>query len=175
MKIMHEKFIPSFIYCLLGAIAISIAAQITIPLPQIPITGQSLAVLLVGCFLKSRLAVISVLLYLLLGILGIPVFADATAGFSTLQGNSGGFLYGFIAGAFAVGKFAEVGWGKSFPLSLLAMTIGTAIILSIGVAHLSYHIGFDKAIEYGLKPFIAGAIVKVVLGAVIMYWFSRGK
>lgn len=171
---MHE-FIPSFIYVTLGALAIAIAAQITIPLPYIPITGQSLAVLLVACFLKSRLAVFSILLYLLLGILGIPVFAEASSGFSSLQGNSGGFLYGFVAGAFVVGKLSEQDWEKTLPLSIAAMGIGTAIILAIGVAHLSYHIGLENAITYGFLPFIAGALVKIVLGGIVMHYFSGRK
>ncbi len=170
---MSNDSISTAIYCFLGALAIAIAAQITIPLPYIPITGQSLAVLLVGHFLKSKWAVVAVLLYLLLGIVGIPVFADASAGFDKLLGNSGGFLYGFLAGSYAVGKLSEQAWGKSFPLSLAAMGIGTVIILSIGVAHLSYHIGFGQAIEYGLKPFLAGAFVKIVIGAVIMYWSDK--
>lgn len=168
-----SDLIKSGIYCFLGAVAIGVAAQITIPLPLIPITAQSLVVLLVGYGLKSRLAVIAIVLYLLLGIVGIPVFADASAGWEKIAGNSGGFLYGFIIGAYAVGKLSEQGWAKKIPKSLAAMSIGTAIILLTGVTHLSYYIGWSKAIEYGLQPFIAGAIVKIALGALIMWQAER--
>lgn len=166
---LNEKFIRSFIYCIIAVITLAIASQITIPLPQIPITAQSLVVLLIGYALKSRLAAIAIVLYLLVGIIGIPVFADATFGLEKLLGNSGGFLYGFVFGAYVVGRLTELGWAETFPKSLIATTIGTAIILSIGVTHLSYHIGFEKAVQYGLRPFIAGAIVKIILGAFIMW------
>lgn len=143
-------------------------AQLTIPLPKIPITGQSLAVLLVGYSLRSQLGLLAVLLYLLMGAIGLPVFADGEAGIAKLWGASGGFLYGFAIAAYVIGLLAERNWDKSFPKSIAAMSIGTALILLFGVLHLSGHIGLEQALQYGFYPFIAGAIVKILIGAAIM-------
>ncbi|MEM9990365.1 MAG: biotin transporter BioY [Bacteroidota bacterium] len=165
-----KSILPKLI---LAIAAIALSAQLTIPLPLVPITAQSLVVLLVGYVLKSRLAAVAVVGYLLAGSLGLPVFAEATAGVDQLRGNSGGFLYGFIFGAFVVGQCAERAWGHSFFKSFLAMLFGTAIILTFGLVHLSYHIGLEKAIQYGLLPFLIGAFIKIVLGAVLMWQIER--
>ncbi|MEZ4887570.1 MAG: biotin transporter BioY [Chitinophagales bacterium] len=160
---MLQKLLPTF----LAAIFIAIFAQITIPLPYIPITGQSFAVLLVAYLLGWNWGMIAVLLYLFTGAVGFPVFAESASGIAKLKGNSGGFLYGFVFAAFLVGFLAENTIPSSFKKALGIMTLGTAVILFFGVMHLAYHIGFHKALEYGLYPFIGGAVVKIVLGAAI--------
>ncbi len=158
---MLQKLRPT----VLAAIFIAIFAQITIPLPYIPITGQSFAVLLVAYFLGWNRGTIAVLLYLFAGVLGLPVFAEGASGLAKLKGNSGGFLYGFVIAAFVVGYLSEKIEFSTFKKALGIMTLGTAIILFFGVMHLSIHIGFQKALQYGLYPFIAGAVVKIILGA----------
>ncbi|MGB0930380.1 MAG: biotin transporter BioY [Chitinophagales bacterium] len=160
---MLQKLLPTF----LAAIFIAIFAQITILLPYIPITGQSFAVLLVAYLLGWNRGMIAVLLYLFVGAIGLPVFADGASGIAKLKGNSGGFLYGFVVAAFVVGSLAENTVPSTFKKALGIMALGTAVILFFGVMHLSIHIGFQKALQYGLYPFIAGAVVKIVLGAAI--------
>jgi len=158
---MLQKLLPTF----LATVFIAVFAQITIPLPYIPITGQSFAVLLVAYLLGWNRGMIAVLLYLFVGAIGLPVFAEGASGIAKLKGNSGGFLYGFVVAAFAVGYLAEKIEVSTFKKALGIMALGTGIILFFGVMHLSIHIGFQKALQYGLYPFIAGAVVKIVLGA----------
>ncbi len=161
--------LPQFAYALLGAIIIAIFAQMTIDLPKIPITGQSLAVLVVAYILGKKWGVIAVFIYLAMGLVGLPVFADWTGGWEKITGGSGGFLYGFVFAAYGVGKLGErKGWACSFPKALIAMAVGTAIILFFGVTHLSSQVGLEKALEYGFYPFIAGAIIKIFLGALLI-------
>lgn len=158
---------------IIATIFIAIFAQITIPLPYIPITGQSFAVLLVAYILGWKRGTIAVLLYLLAGAMGLPVFAEGSSGIEKLTGKSGGFLYGFVVAAFLVGFLAENTGFSSFKKALGIMAIGTAVILFFGVMHLSMHIGFQKALQDGLYPFIAGAVVKIVFGAVVGDYLKR--
>jgi len=101
------------------------------------------------------------------------VFAKGASGIDTLMGGSGGFLYGFLVGGYVCGALQENGFGNSFEESLMAMTIGTALILTSGIAQLTYLYGFEKALDYGLIPFWPGAIVKIILGAVIIYYIPK--
>ena len=152
---------------------IAVLAQVTLYLPgnkgQIPITGQTLAVLVVSFFLPARWATLCLVLYVLLGAIGLPIFADGKSGWGVLSGGSGGFLTGFIIAAGVVGGLGQKQWGKSLLLALAGHAIGTVIILSAGVLWLTYLYGFDKALEYGLYPFWEGAIIKVIIGALIVW------
>lgn len=151
---------------------IALAAQLSIELAvndgMIPITFQTLAVLLTGYFLGSKWGTLAVALYVLLGLAGFPILADGNAGWSVLTGGSGGYLIGFIVGAFSCGKLKENSRSNSFLSATFNQTIGTIIILMFGVAWLSHLYGFTKALEYGFYPFWIGAIVKILLGAIII-------
>lgn len=167
----------SIIKVLLTVLYVALLAQITVSLPinnyEIPISGQTFAVLTAAFFLSRPLAVISMLLYLGLGILGLPVFAEASSGWSVITGGSGGFLIGFVAAAYFAAFAAEKGWGASIGKALSAMTIGTLIIMLFGIAQLSYQFDFPKALEWGFYPFIPGAIVKIILGALLVYYIGQ--
>lgn len=157
---------------LFGTLSIYIGALIAFDLnlneTKIPITGQSLAVLVVGFLLGRKLGVLAVAVYLLLGIVDLPVFAKGASGIEVFTKGSGGFLYGFLFAAFAVGWLAEKGFDQSFLKIIVAMILGTIVFLIFGVGHLSALYGFEKALEYGLYPFWKGAIVKIFLGAGIV-------
>ena len=103
----------------------------------------------------------------------MPVFAKGASGIDTLMGGSGGFLYGFLVGGYVCGALQENGFGASFAESLIAMTIGTALILICGIAQLTFLYGLEKALEYGFWPFWPGALVKIILGAVIIYYIPK--
>ena len=152
-------------------------AQCTINLDwhdlQIPISGQSFAVLVVGMLLGRKYGLVSILLYLLLGALGLPFFADGTSGWEVFTKGSAGFLIGFAIGAFVVGWLADIGWRKSFAKALLAMTIGTGLIVGSGVLWLTYLYGWAKALEYGFYPFVWGAVAKIIIGAVVVWGFDK--
>jgi biotin transport system substrate-specific component len=91
------------------------------------------------------------------------------------MGGSGGFLYGFLVGGYVCGALQENGFRDSFAESLAAMAIGTTLILICGIAQLTYLYGFEKALDYGLIPFWPGAIVKIILGGVIVYYIPKKR
>lgn len=171
------KQIKQAIYLFTAVLFIAIFAQITIDVPvndsQIPISGQTFAVLLVGFLLQRKWGTIALLCYLFIGIIGLPVFADGESGWAVIEGGSGGFLLGFVVGAFAVGWLSELGWGMSIFKTLLAMAIGTLIIMAFGVARLTQLYDFEKAMEWGFYPFVPGAIVKIFLGGVVALFCTR--
>ena len=163
----------------LGLLLICLGAMVSIDLPWkdggIPITGQSLAVLVVGFVLGRKRGLLVIAIYLIIGLFGLPVFAKGASGIDTLMGSSGGFLYGFLVGGYVCGALQENSFGDSFVECLTAMTIGTALILVCGIAQLTYLYGLDKALEYGFWPFWQGAIVKIILGAAIVYFVPKER
>ena len=163
----------------LGLLLVCLGAMVSIDLPWkgggIPITGQSLAVLVVGFVLGRKRALFAIALYLILGVMGFPIFAKGASGIDTLMGGSGGFLYGFLVGGYVCGALQENGFGDSFAEGLIVMAIGTALILICGIAQLTFLYGLDKALEYGFWPFWPGAIVKIILGAVIVYYIPKDQ
>jgi len=162
---------------LIGLIAISISAYISITLPisesGIPFTGQSLAVFVVAAILNSKEVKITMLSYFLLGIVGLPVFADGTSGIEKVMGASGGFLYGF----FFAGLFISVMIARFKPLKLpqlaLIFLAATLVLFVFGLGHLAYKFNFEKALEYGLYPFWKMAIVKALLATLIIYFVKK--
>ncbi len=163
----------------LGFLLIFLGAMVSIDLPWgvggIPITGQSLAVLVVGFVLGRKRGLLAITIYLIAGLADLPVFAKSTSGIDTLMGGSGGFLYGFLVGGYVCGALQENGFGDSFAECLTAMAIGTALVLICGIAQLTFLYGLDKALEYGFWPFWPGAIMKIILGAVIIYYIPKER
>ena len=162
-----------------GSLSIALLAQVAIPLPftPVPITGQTLAVLLVGMLLGSRKGALSVVTYLAEGAMGLPFFAAGKAGASFLTGTTGGYLMGFVLAAFVVGWLAEKGWDRNIRQTTLAMILGTSIIFAAGVTWLSMIVGFQHAVVLGLLPFLGGAVVKIILASVLLPqgWKWMGK
>jgi len=169
----------TIINALLGLLFIAIMAQVTITTPEamggIPITGQSLAVLLVGFLLPFPWGGTVVLLYLLLGAIGLPIFAETRSGWGVLSGGSGGFLLGFMPAAFLMGYLRERGWGLHFGWSLLANLLGTLLIVGTGVLRLAALYDFPKALDYGLFPFWKGALLKVLIGGFVAWSMLRER
>ena len=166
-----------WIYLPAAVLFVALSARFSLELPmnaqRIPITGQSLAVLIVGYALGSRWGTAAIAVYVLLGALGLPVFADGRSGWSVLQGGSGGFLLGFIFAAALMGYLGEEGWGRSFTKSLLAMFFGTVLILFFGLVRLTMLYDWPSALAYGFYPFLPGAVIKIILGALIMPLYYR--
>ena len=144
----------------------------------VPITGQTLAVLVVGGALGAIRGCTSLILYLALGSAGAPIYAEGESGaFTTLP--TGGFLVGFIIAAVVVGYLSEKGWDRSLKSSLGAMLIGEIIVFGVGVPWLANNLGVSagKAIEFGLYPFVIGDVIKLVLAAGLLpaAWRLVGK
>lgn len=146
----------------------AVAAQVAIPIPgtPVPITLQTLAVILSGALLGPWLGAASQCLYVVSGALGLPVFAAGGAGVAWLLGPTGGYLLAFPAAAavtgFVIGA-RRAGWVRS----VLALTAGTAVILAGGVAQLAVITGSGPAaaVALGVTPFLFGAAAKIGLGA----------
>ncbi len=153
-----------------GSLLLALFARISIPLDftPVPITGQTLGVLLVGAALGSRRGSLSVVLYLVEGGFGLPFFAGGGSGWAAFSGPTGGYLLGFVAAAYAVGWMAERGWDKRFWSAAMAMLVGEIVIYVFGVPWLAYFVGVEKALPLGLYPFILGDAIKLVLAALVL-------
>ena len=154
----------------------AVAAQISIPLPftPVPFTLQPMIVLLGGAALGSRLGASSQVLYLALGLAGLPVFAASPVlpqGFARLLGPTGGYLMSYPLAAFVAGYLAERGFDRRYLTAVLAMGAGLGIIFACGVAWLAWgapHTGLSAAVRTGLVPFIPADVLKVFLAATVL-------
>ena len=160
-----------FVYVLLtsiiGSFLLAISSKVQIPLTPVPVTLQTLVLLVMSMFLGWRGAVGATSLYLFQGAIGLPVFAHG-GGIIILFGPTGGYLFGFLIASLVVGYLAEKGWDKSVVLTFTSMTIGTLIIYLFGVIWLSYLKDLNTALVFGLLPFITPDILKICLGTCLV-------
>ncbi len=156
------------ILVLTGTALLALSAKVQIPMWPVPLTGQTFAVLLIGALFGAKRGTATVLVYISEGALGLPVFAGPVAGLAYMSGPTGGYLIGFIAAAWIVGRLAERGWERRFSTTVAAMTLGTAAIFVCGMGRLAALGGPLYAVVEGLLPFIAGAIVKIILAAALL-------
>lgn len=155
----------------LGAsLLLALSAQVALPLPfsPVPVTGQTLAVLLLGALLGSRRGALSVLAYLVEGVAGLPVFAGGGSGPIWLLGPTGGYLLGFVVAAWAVGWLCEHLWDRSVAGTLVIMLAGSATIYLFGLLWLARFVGADSALALGLIPFVPGDSIKIALAVLIL-------
>ncbi len=151
------------------SLLIALTAQIEVPAWPVPFTLQTLGVLLTGAVLGSRRGALSIMLYLVEGAAGLPVFAGGAGGAPYLWGPTGGYLVGFVAAAWLVGALAERGWDRRLPLAALAMVLGNVVIYAFGVAWLAVVLGsLQKAIAGGMVPFLVGDLAKIALAAGVL-------
>ena len=151
------------------------AAQVSVPLPftPVPFTLQPMIVLLGAAALGARAGMSAQVLYLALGIAGLPVFAASAIlpqGFGRLLGPTGGYLMSYPLAAFVTGYLAQRGLDRRYLTSVLAMVAGLAIVFSCGVLWLAFgaHVGLAAAVRTGFIPFISADIIKVLLAATIL-------
>jgi len=168
---MQKKFsVKDLSYISLFATLTAVSGYISIPLPfsTVPVTAQTLAVMLAGGLLPAGHAAISILVFLLMGAVGLPVFSGGTAGLGIIVGKTGGYLFGFLAGTVVIS--ALKGKKPAFPRLLAANAIGGILVVyTFGVLWLNYvtGIGISKAVIFGALPFIPGDIVKIIVAALI--------
>jgi biotin transport system substrate-specific component len=164
---------------LIGVAIVAICAQIYIPIKPVPFTGQTFGALVVGGALGFRRGGLSLGLYLLLGAVGLPIFAQANSGLDVVRGTSGGYLVGFVLAAAVVGRLAELGWDRHIAGSIGAMLIGSALIYAVGLPWLSVVGGFSvqDTIAYGLTPFIGWDATKLAVAAGVFpaAWWLVGR
>ena len=168
------KKTPYWIYntLLIGSSSflIALSAQLHLPIPfsPVPITAQTLAVLLIAAFLGKKRALAAVSAYILQGSLGLPVFAGGKSGLAVLMGPTGGYIWGFAAAAFVVGYLIEIGWDKKVLQAFLAMLLGNGLIYLSGLAWLAEFIPLEYLLETGFYPFLAGDLTKILFAVVIL-------
>jgi len=158
-----------------ASLVIALLAQVSFHLRFVPITGQTLAVLLVGAALGSVRGGVAVGLYLAQGASGLPFFAEGKAGLDYLVLRdplhaTGGYLWGFLLAALVVGFLAERGWDRRFASAVGAMFVGNVAIYLLGLPWLAAAIGtsVEDALPFGLYPFVIGDTVKLLLAATLL-------
>lgn len=147
----------------------AIGAYLIIPLHPVPITFQTLFTYLAGILLGGYTGALSQIVYVLLGIIGLPVFAGGKAGLGVLLGPSGGFLIGFIIGAFVIGKMVEARKEPGFVWICLSILLGSIFIYIPGVIQLAMaaKLSFYKALLIGVVPYLPGDLLKMLAAAII--------
>jgi len=163
-----ERFsvLQKFLLVAAGTVVLTISAKIQVPFWPVPMTMQSYVVLTLGMALGGRLAGYTVLLYLIEGLAGLPVFAgtpEKGIGIAYILGPTGGYLLGFFAAGVVTGRLAEMGWDRKIPSAFVAAFIGMAIIYGFGMAWLSSFVGVEKTWTLGAAPFLLGDFFKVLL------------
>ena len=160
---------------LAGIALLTASAHIKIPFYPVPLTMQTLIVLGIGMTYGVRLGGATLLGYLAAGFIGLPVFAGG-AGLAYMMGPTGGYLAGFFAAAVVLGALAERGWTRSWATAAVAMLMGNVIIYLLGVGWLTSLIGWDKAVQFGLLPFLYGDALKLIIAALVVpYLWSKLK
>lgn len=150
-----------------GAALTGLLAQVAIPLWPVPVTGQTLAVLLVGATLGASRGAVSLALYAVLGIVGVPWFSDASAGWGVIAGPTGGYILGFVPAAYLAGMLAERRWDRKLAKALASFLAGSATVFAVGLPWLSASLGLDLAqtLQAGLYPFVLGGLIKAAVAA----------
>jgi biotin transport system substrate-specific component len=165
---------------LLGTALLTISAKVQVPFYPVPMTMQTLVVLLIGAVYGWRLGGATVALYLAQGAAGLPVFANTppmVPSVAYLAGPTGGFLMGFVAAAMLTGIMAERGWDRSLVRVSAMMIAGHALIFAFGLGWLSTIMPFAKAWAVGAAPFAAATILKTALAVSVMQaaWSVVGR
>jgi biotin transport system substrate-specific component len=175
-----KQRITDLIFISLFAALTAVGAFIKIPIPHVPLTLQTLMVMFAGLILGGRRGALSQLLYLTIGLLGLPIFAQGGGPGYILQ-PSFGFLVGFIPGAFIIGKIMEKELNPKLPRILTALILGQAAIYMIGIPYLHFNlnfiihkpVSFSTTLKVGLLAFIPGDIIKTIIAATVLVPIRR--
>ncbi len=177
-RVFPRTTVSSILLVVSAAALTALAAQwrIDLPFTPVPITGQTFAVLLTGAALGMTLGAAGQLLYVGLGVLGAPVFADASGGWdldrglATITGATAGYLFGFIVAAGLIGYMAERRQDRTFPTMFTAFLLGSAVIYIFGVIGLMITVDMtlNEAIVAGVVPFLVGDLIKAVAAGLLL-------
>jgi biotin transport system substrate-specific component len=187
-RVFSRRLATDIVLVAAGAALVSLLAQVTIPLPFVPITGQTMAVLIVGATLGATRGGLSLALYLVLGLF-LPVYSPQDdgshkPGFDVIVGPTGGYIFGFILSAVLVGWLAQRQWDRKILKVIVTFLAGSAATFAIGLPWLGVWFGANGiqndvpfVLEQGLYPFIIGGIIKALLAAGIirLSWFAVQK
>lgn len=153
----------------------AIGAWIRIPIQPVPVTFQVFFALLAGAILGAWLGALSQIIYILLGCIGLPVFAGGSSGLGVLFGPTGGYLFGFILGAYIIGKLVGIRQNSGYLWFLVSMLVGVVVIYLLGIIQLVMvtRMTLQKALAVGVFPFIGIDLVKALLAALVARKISR--
>ncbi len=172
----HNGNIRKMVFASFFASMMAVGAYIDIPVPlsPVPITLQTLFVLMAGAMLGARWGTISVIVYLLLGISGLPVFSGGSSGLGMIFGPTGGFLIGFVFGAFIIGYLCDNYGTKRIHLNILFMLAGLLVIYVFGILQLMSvaNLTLSEALILGMIPYMPGAVLKLIVSALIASRYS---
>jgi biotin transport system substrate-specific component len=178
-RILTRSIATDVVLIAAGAALTAVAAQIAVPLWPVPITGQTLAVLIVGSSLGALRGVLSMVLYAVLGIVGLPVFSDQTHGLSVVLGPTGGYIVGFVFAAALTGWLAQRNWDHRILGAIASFAAGTVVTFAIGLPWLAVvlHLDLQQTLEAGLYPFLIGGVIKALLAAgfIRLAWFGVNR
>ena len=152
---------------LIGSLLLTISAKVQIPFYPVPMTMQTLVVLMIGMSYGAPLAALTIFLYLFQGAVGLPVFATG-GGLAYMMGPTGGYLVGFFLSATLLGILASNGWGKTWQTTAVAMILGVGVIFAMGISWLAMFIGFKGALINGFFPFIYADFLKIIIASFAM-------
>ncbi len=158
----NSVHLRSLVYAALFGALTAIGAFISIPLYPVPLTLQDMFMTLAGLLLGAYLGALSQIVYVLLGIMGLPVFAGGKAGLGVLLGPTGGYLLGFVAGACVIGGIGQAKKAPGWAWLLLAIVAGHAVMYAVGAVQLSFvaHLSPRKVLLVGVLPFLPGDVLK---------------
>lgn len=162
------------VLCALFAAVCAVCSQLTIPIQPVPITLGTFGVLMAGGFLGKRDGLLALLIYLILGAAGVPVFSMMRAGISVLAGPSGGFILGFAPMAFVVGLVSEK-LGHTFKPMLAATLAGTAVCYVMGIGWFMFLTGTGMwpAMVMCMFPFLPGDLAKIILASFLVAKYRK--
>ena len=159
----------------LGSLLIAILAQISIYIPfsPVPITGQTIGILLIGSILGPKKGFLSVVIYLSEGLLGFPVFTKMNAGLPVLFGYTGGYLWSFLPAVYIIGYLSKKNFTNKAILNFISCLSVTLFILIFGTIYLSLFFGINKALTIGFYPFVIVGIIKSLISATIITIYKK--
>jgi len=153
----------------------AIGAWIRIPIQPVPITFQVFFTLLAGAILGAWLGALSQLIYILLGCIGLPVFAGGSSGLGVVFGPTGGYLFGFVIGAYLIGRMVGIRQNPGYLWFLASMLLGVALIYLLGMIQLMMvtRMTLQKALAVGVLPFVGIDLIKAIVAALVARKFKH--
>ena len=161
-----------FLLIIFGSFLLAVSSKVQVPFWPVPMTMQTFVVFLIGMSYGWKLSFLTLIAYIIEGAIGLPVFATG-AGLAYLMGPTAGYIYGMLLAAIVFGFLSEKGFSNTYFMSLISLLIGSVIIFTLGVGYLGSIIGYDKAINFGLLPFIPSELFKIALAVALIPSLSK--
>ena len=162
-----KTYLKNIILILFATLILAVSAKVQVPFWPVPMTMQTFVVFLIGATYSVRLSFLTLVAYLFEGAMGLPVFA-AGGGIVYLTGPTAGYLYGMTIAVVVISWFANEGYSSSYLKSFISIIIGSIIIFALGVFYLGSIIGYNKALQAGLLPFIPSELFKIALAVLLI-------